>query len=71
MKRRLGIDEVLAYQKEHNQSWIYLNKEDKNIIVPRNEGFLPWTMNVAHPITWLVLGIIIFMVVVSFVLNIK
>lgn len=67
MKRHWGVDEVLAYQKEHNQSWVYLNKEDRNIIVPRNDGFLPWTINGANPFVWLIIFIIVIAVFVGVV----
>lgn len=69
MKRRWQYDEVLVYQKEHNQSWIYLNKEDKNIIVPRNDGFLPWTINGANPFVWFIVLIVIIVVLVGIIIG--
>lgn len=71
MKRRWNYDEVLTYQKENNQSWLYMNKDDKNIIVPRQDTMLPWTVNVANPVVWILLGVIILAVVSGIVVNIK
>lgn len=71
MKRRWNYDEVLTYQKENNQSWLYMNKDDKNIVVPRQDAMLPWTVNVANPVVWILLGVIILVVVSGVVINIK
>lgn len=60
MRRYWGVDEVLAYQEEHQQFWIYMNKEDKNIIVPRRDATLPWTFNAANP---LCLGIMLMIII--------
>lgn len=71
MKRRWQYDEVIAYQKAHNQNWFYMNKDDSNVIVPRQDTTLPWTVNTASSLTWLLLGVIILVVVSGIVMNIK
>lgn len=71
MKRHWKYDEVLDYQKKQGQYLIYKNKDDKNIVVPRVDATLPWTVNIANPVTWLILIIIVLIIVICFIINIK
>lgn len=37
----------------------YYNKEDKRIIVPKRIKWMGWTLNFAHPLTFLILAILL------------
>ena len=53
-KRKWTKEEVAAYQKE-NSRYFYFNKDDGNISVRKPFG-IGWTLNMANPLSWAVLG---------------
>ncbi|MEH7414948.1 DUF5808 domain-containing protein [Neobacillus drentensis] len=61
-KRKWSNKEIEEFRKR-NGKFVYYNKEDANLFVPKALGF-GWTLNWANPLSWLVIllifGIIIF-----------
>lgn len=53
-KRKWTFEEVEEYRKEHNQYFIYFNKDDANFRVPKMNG-LGGTNNWAHPFSWIII----------------
>ena len=55
MKSRTGKETENTMNKNQN-NWkgiFYFNKRDYNIIVPKNNPYLGWTLNFASPYTYL------------------
>jgi uncharacterized membrane protein len=65
-KRKWKQEEIYSYKKEKSQ-FLYYNKEDSNIFIFRESG-LGFSPNWANPWSWIiVICIIIFIVLLSFV----
>jgi len=50
------------FQHENPMNWkwgiFYFNKSDSSIIVPKRHKILGWTLNFAHPVSYVVLLLI-------------
>jgi uncharacterized membrane protein len=51
------------FQHENLLNWkwgiIYFNKSDSRVLVPKRNKILGWTFNFAHPISYVVMALII------------
>jgi uncharacterized membrane protein len=74
-KKKWTIEEIEQFRETHNIYFIYCNKEDANLFVPRADNFRRWsitgmTINLAHPISILfslvLLAVILFPVFIDF-----
>lgn len=45
----------------------YYNKNDRRVIVPKRIKYLGWTLNFARPISYLIMGILLALVVVAWI----
>ena len=45
----------------------YYNKDDSRIIVPKRIKYMGWTVNFAHPLSYLIIGGILAMVIVAWI----
>ncbi|QEM06815.1 hypothetical protein DIU31_026145 [Mucilaginibacter rubeus] len=45
----------------------YYNKDDSRIIVPKRIKYMGWTVNFAHPLSYLIMGGILAMVIVAWI----
>ncbi len=63
-RRRFSSEEVEQWQKDHNQSLFYINKNDANLFVRRRNGF-GRTVNLTHPGAWVIIAAIVAFVVVT------
>ncbi len=62
VKYKFSKVEVAQWQKEHNQSVFYINKNDSNVFVKRRYSF-GWTVNLAHPVAWIIIAVLIALIV--------
>ncbi|QEM13154.1 MULTISPECIES: DUF5808 domain-containing protein [Mucilaginibacter] len=46
----------------------YYNKDDNRIIVPKRIKYLGWTLNFARPVSYLIMGILLALVVVAWII---
>lgn len=46
----------------------YYNKDDSRIIVPKRIKYMGWTVNFAHPLSYLIIGGILAMVIVAWII---
>jgi hypothetical protein len=53
-KRKFSKEEVMQWQKEHDQRVFYINKNDSNLFVKRRYSF-GWTVNLAQPGAWVII----------------
>ncbi|WP_434509901.1 DUF5808 domain-containing protein [Desulfitobacterium sp. AusDCA] len=64
-RRKWTKEEIEEYRKIHG-AFLYCNKEDSNILVPKAYG-IGRTVNWANPVSWIfILAIIIFIVIRKF-----
>jgi len=45
----------------------YYNKDDSRIIVPKRIKYMGWTVNFAHPLSYLIIGGILAVVIVAWI----
>jgi uncharacterized membrane protein len=60
-------DEQLRYYNEHCQTF-YFNPDDSNITVPKVSG-LGYSLNFAHPLSYVILGLILGVVIASLIFS--
>lgn len=46
----------------------YYNQDDNRIIVPKRLKYMGWTLNFARPVSYLIMGVLVAIVVGSFIL---
>ena len=75
-KRKWSEQEIEKYRRTHNSYFIYYNKEDANLFVPRADPF--WmrsitgvTFNWAHPIAKIFLLVVLAFILIPVFFNIK
>ena len=56
-KRKFSEEEIKQWQKEHNQTMFYINRNDSNLFVRRYYGLsgAGGTLNLAHPGAWVII----------------
>lgn len=54
------IDKDFQHDNPENWKWgtFYFNKNDSRLIVPKRIKLLGWTFNFAHPISYIIIGLI-------------
>lgn len=59
-RRKFSKDEVQQWQKEHNQTMFYFNRNDSNLFVRRYYGIsgTGGTINLAHPGAWAIIVVL-------------
>lgn len=61
------------FQRDNPENWkwgiFYVNKKDSRFIVRKKEESLGWTFNFAHPVSIVVLILILALPLVSIILN--
>ncbi|MES1256061.1 MAG: DUF5808 domain-containing protein [Acidobacteriota bacterium] len=76
-QRRITFAEIAGKQRKEQElldrpwadpgNWqtlgLYRSTEDPRLIVPKRRGGIGWTLNVAHPVSWLVLLIAVLVLV--------
>jgi len=45
----------------------YYNKNDRRVLVPKRIKYLGWTLNFARPVSYLIMGILLALVVVAWI----
>jgi uncharacterized membrane protein len=60
-KRKWSKEEVEEYRKRQG-AFFYYNKKDSNLFVPKEIG-IGWTFNWANPISWFLILLIIYLIV--------
>jgi len=58
-KHKYTREEVLQWQADHNRYFFYINKDDSNLFVPRGRTGLGFTLNLAHPISWVIIILLV------------
>lgn len=58
------------FENENPENWkwgtFYFNKKDSRLIVPKRVKLLGWTLNFAHPISYLLIALIFIFVFYQF-----
>ncbi|MEI6101798.1 MAG: hypothetical protein WCP73_08160 [Eubacteriales bacterium] len=64
-RRKFSKEEVQQWQKEHNQTMFYINKNDSNLFVRRYYGLsgVGGTVNLAHPGAWIIIIVLVGLIV--------
>lgn len=64
-----NINKDFEHEKPENWIWgvIYFNKKDYRFLVAKRNPMLGWTFNFAHPITFIVLVLILLVVVSPYI----
>ena len=65
-----NINKDFEHEKPENWIWgvIYFNKNDYRLLVAKRNPMLGWTFNFAHPISFIVLIIILLIAVSKFII---
>ncbi len=60
-----NINKDFEHEKPENWIWgiIYYNKKDYRFLVPKRIPIFGWTFNFAHPITFIILILIVLVIV--------
>ncbi|MGM9475576.1 DUF5808 domain-containing protein [Pedobacter sp. GSP4] len=55
------MEEKFKHKNAENWKWgiIYFNKSDSRIVVPKRYRWFGWTFNFAHPVSYLLLVLIL------------
>ena len=48
-------DKMIADPANYKWGIFYANGRDPRIIVPKRARYMGWTLNFAHPVTWMIL----------------
>ena len=64
-KRKWSKEEVIRHYDRYGR-WIYCNREDANFFVRKRYG-IGWTINMAHPASWIFLAVCAAAVVISLI----
>ncbi|MDP4120721.1 MAG: DUF5808 domain-containing protein [Bacillota bacterium] len=59
-KRKWTCEEIEEFRETHG--WIYFNREDLNLFVPKRLGF-GYTLNFAHPVSWIFIAVTIGLII--------
>lgn len=65
------MEKDFNHENPENWKWgvFYFNKNDSRLIVPKRVKSLGWTFNFAHPISWIVIGLILAFIVYTLFQN--
>ncbi|MFM6976730.1 MAG: DUF5808 domain-containing protein [Sphingobacteriaceae bacterium] len=61
------MEKDFNHDNPENWRWsvFYFNRTDSRYIVPKRFKSLGWTFNFAHPISWIIMGLILAAVIFS------
>ncbi len=64
-KRKFTKEEVFEHMRANNQTFLYSNKKDSNILIRKRHG-IAWTVNCGNFLTWLILGALVLSVFLAY-----
>ena len=65
-RRKFSKEEVQQWQKEHNETVFYINKNDSNLFVKRYNFLgskISFTVNLTHPVAWIIIAALIALII--------